>query len=275
MRHFRPWIAAIVSVLALGAAPAAAGPAAADFLVFIAAGTAVDQVIPNGGTAEVRSLNFKAGAIVDNDGGEEATARIRFTLPEGLRFGTDAPDASESCTGTASTADCQTLLTVGTDPSRRSVGWIWDIVADRVGSYVLRAEIIQTSVFDPDLSSNMASATVVVSEASGGGSGGGGGGATAVSATAVKLTPSKPKAGAVVVATVRVTAGGAPVKPSAIACSGTIGSAKLKGTAKAASGSATCVYRTPKAAKGKTLRGAVSFAARGTKFTKRFSAKLG
>lgn len=73
----------------------------------------------------------------------------------------------------------------------------------------------------------------------------------------------------------RVTDGGAPVRPTAIACTGTIGSAKIKGTGKAASGTASCVYRTPKAAKGKTLKGTVSFTARGRKFTKRFSARLG
>lgn len=50
MQHFRRWIAAIVSVLVLGAAPAAAGPAAADFQVFVTAGSPVDQVIANGGT---------------------------------------------------------------------------------------------------------------------------------------------------------------------------------------------------------------------------------
>ncbi len=75
---------------------------------------------------------------------------MRFTLPEGLQFGTDGPDPTESCVGTATSAECQTSLTIGTDPSRRSVGWAWDIVANRAGSYVLRAEIPQTSVSDPD-----------------------------------------------------------------------------------------------------------------------------
>lgn len=188
----------------------------------------------------------------------------------------DAPDPSEFCSGTASTTECQTPLTIGTDPSRRSVGWTWDVVADRAGSYILRAEVVQTSVFDPDFSSNTASVTVVVSEGSGGAGGGSSAGATTtVSTSTVKLSPAKPTAGPLVTASVRVTADGSPVRPAGVACSGTLGGAKVKGTPKAAAGAAACSYRTPKAARGKTLKGAISFTARGKKFTKRFTAKLG
>ena len=266
MRHALIWVAAIAGLLALGTAPAAAAPATADFQVFVTAGTTVEQVVPNGGATAVNSLGFKAGAIVDNNGGDEATARLRFTLPDGLRFGRDAPDPTESCIGTASTAECQTPLTIGTDPSRRSTGWAWDIVADRAGRYVLQAEITQTSGPDPDLSSNTASATVVVTEQTS---------PATVTASTVKLTPAKPKAGLLVSATVRVTADGTPLRPIGIACAGTIGSAKLKGAGKAGSGTATCAYRTPRSAKGKRLRGTLTFSASGTRVLRRFSAKLG
>jgi hypothetical protein len=74
---------------------------------------------------------------------------------------------------------------------------------------------------------------------------------------------------------VPVSAGGSPIRPAAVACAGSIGGTKLKGSPKAASGTASCTFRPPRAAKGKTLRGSVSFTARGTRFTKRFSAKLG
>jgi hypothetical protein len=269
MRHLGRWIAAIVGVVALGTAPAAARPAAADFQVFVTAGSPVDQVIPNGGYLRNQEPELQGRSDRRQQRGEEATASVRFTLPEGLRFGTDVPDPTESCIGTETTGECQTPLTIGTDPQRRSVGWRWDIVADRPGSYVLRAEVIQTSVSDPDLSSNMASVTVVVSEPTGGTT------PAAVSAGAVKLSPAKPKAGTAVAASVPVTAGGGPVRPTGIACAATLGSAKLKGTGKTASGRATCLYRTPKSAKGKTLRGAISFTARGKRFTKRFSTKLG
>jgi hypothetical protein len=95
-----------------------------------------------------------------------------------------------------------------------------------------------------------------------------------VSVSAVKLTPSKPNAGAAVTATVRVTAGGDPVRPAGVSCAGTVGGAKLKGTPRTALGSATCLYRPPKTTKGKTLAGAITFIVKGQLFTKRFSAKL-
>ena len=93
-------------------------------------------------------------------------------------------------------------------------------------------------------------------------------------AGAAKVTPAKPRAGAAVTVTVRVTAGGAPVRPAKVACAGSIGKAKVKGKPRAAAGSAKCVYKTPRAAKGNTLKGSVSFTARGKRFTKRFSIKL-
>jgi Fibronectin type III domain len=93
-------------------------------------------------------------------------------------------------------------------------------------------------------------------------------------AGAAKVAPAKPKAGSPVTATVRVTAGGAPVKPTRVACAGAIGKAKVKGKPRAAAGSARCTFKTPRAAKGKRLKGSVSFTARGKRFTKRFAAKL-
>ena len=254
--------------IALAVTPAAASPTAADFLVLVTAGSSRQApAIPNNGTARVGSLAFRAGAIIDNDGGEEATARLRFTLAGGLRFGADSPDPSESCTSDATTADCQTPTLIGTEPSRRTTGWDWDVVAERPGSYVLRAELTQTSVLDPNISNNSASATVVVTVAAPP--------AATVLASSVKLAPAKPKAGSVVRATVRVSSDGAPVRPTRVACTGVIGAVKVRGAARAASGSASCSYRTRRAAKGKTLKGSVAFTASGRRFTKRFSAKLG
>ena len=126
-------------------------------------------------------------------------------------------------------------------------------------------------------SNNKAAVTIVVTEPStGGGSGGSGGtGAASASASAVKLSPAKPKAGSTLVASVRVTRGGSAVKPTGIACAATVGKTKVKGGAKSSSGLASCLFKTPKAGKGKTMLGSVSFKAGGQSFTKRFSAKLG
>lgn len=264
--------AAILCAAIVLVAPASARPSAADFQLFVTAGSARPApVIPNNGTANIVGLAFRAGALVDNNGGEGATASIRFVLPEGLRFGSDLPDSSESCTTDGRTAQCQTPLLIGTEPTRRTGGWDWDVIANGQGSYVLRAEITQTSVVDPDITSNTASATVVVSVPTAPNPAPN---PAAVSASSVKLAPAKPKAGATVSASVRLTAGGAAVRPSRVTCTGSIASVKIKGTARAAAGSATCRYLPPRSAKGKTLRGTVAFTARGERFTKRFSAKL-
>ena len=193
---------------------------------------------------------------------------MRFELSEGLRWGTDEPDPTEQCTSTPSTGVCQTLplAPIG---GQSGFGWSWQIVAERTGSYVLRAEIIEASDSDPVAANNTSVVTVVVSETTPPPTPG------SVRAGAAKLTPAKPKAGSTVVASVRMTAGSSPVRPGAVRCTGTAGAAKLKGTGRAGNGSATCTYRTPRSAKGKMLRGAVSFTAVDARFTRRFSAKLG
>ncbi len=277
MRHVLLWIGALVGVAVFGLDPGCCATCCSRLSgLRDRRNDAPGPTIPNGGTSNITGLTFYAGMAIDhNGGGEEATARVRLSLPDGLHWGPDVPDPSEKCVGTATTAECDTPVLLNSEPSRRTVGWVWDVVADKPGSYMLRVETVSTSATDPDLSSNTASVTVVVSEASGGGSGGGGGGAATVSAGAAKVVPAKPKAGSLVTASVRVTAGGAPIRPTAVACGATLAGTKVIGTPRAATGGASCRYRTSKAAKGKTLRGSVSFSARGKRFTKRFSVRLG
>lgn len=250
------------------AAAAPARPVAEDIsvLVFLSSGV---------GVTKTTGLNFQLVAEIEGSTGVLRQVTLRIALPTGLRFGTDAPGPSDGCTGDGPVVCTATMAFDGAGTAR--AGWRWDVVAERAGSYEI-AGAATSDEPDPNIANNTVTLRFeVVLPTSGGGSGGSGGNGSGVVATAgaVKLTPAKPRAGSLVSATVRVSASGAPVRPTSIACTGTIGSAKLKGSPKAASGSATCVYRTPKAAKGKTLRGAVSFAARGTKFAKRFSAKLG
>lgn len=141
------------------------------------------------------------------------------------------------------------------------------------GTYTFRASIVEASDTDPNPANNASAITIVVNES------------VApppppppapvvVSASTVRLSAAKPKAGSPVTASVRVTAGGAPIRPSKVACGGTVAGAKLAGKPRAAVGRAMCTYRPPKTAKGKRLRGAISFTARGKRFTKRFSATL-
>ena len=81
-------------------------------------------------------------------------------------------------------------------------------------------------------------------------------------------------AGSTVTASVRIVLGGTSVRPVRVACAGTIGGAKVRGVPKATRGKASCVYRTTTAAQGLTLRGAVSFTARGERYVRRFAVRL-
>ena len=87
-------------------------------------------------------------------------------------------------------------------------------------------------------------------------------------------TPAPITAGSTVTASVRIVLGGELVRPSGVRCTGTIGDTKVRGVPKAKRGLASCVYRTPRTAKGKTLRGTVSFTARGERYVRHFSARL-
>jgi hypothetical protein len=252
-----------LGLVLLAASAPAARTGATNLSLNITVGTGIRNapVIARGGTAMVDALGFKAGVIAETFGPDPATVRVRLELPAGLRWGTDLPDASENCTSTAGVAECLSGYALDYENAQRAgVGWLWDIVADGPGTYVLRAEIIEASTPDPDSSNNSSSVTVIVR--------------SSVSASAVKLSPSKPKAGSAISAQVRVTTGGTAVTPTAPTCTGTIGRTKLAGRARAVPGLVSCVYKTPRSARGKTLKGTVTFDVSETKITRRFSATL-
>jgi hypothetical protein len=258
---------------AVAAGGAGATPSAIDLTINAgAADTNARAVLsPNGTTLTVTKRDFWAFVGVSLAAAAPAGGTFEVELGQGLSWGADAPDPTEGCTSTAPTTGRCQVQQLSAETGGAAV-YFWNVTAAQNGTYTLRAELVATSDTDSDPSNNATSITIVVAEQGGGGGGGGSAGATA---SAAKIVPAKPKAGSTVAATVRVRAGGTAVRPSRIACSGAIGSAKVAGTPRAASGSATCTFRAPRSAKGKTLRGSISFTARGTRFTKRFAAKLG
>jgi hypothetical protein len=220
--------------------------------------------------------SFSLIVNIDSTEAVEQTLTISIDLPSGLRWGSDGPDPTEGCTATAPWVCHQktSMNPAGT----WGAGYQWRVVADQPGPYAVTASVTGEQP-DPDTSNNTATLRFeVVASGSGGsgggGSGGGGGNSAAVTAGAVKLSPTSPKAGSTVVASVRVARGGSPVRPSGVACSATVGKTKVKGGPKSSSGVASCLFKTPGGAKGQTLAGSVSFAAGGQRFTKRFSTKL-
>ena len=276
----------IASVVATAIALAIAGvsqdafsaPQAADLRIGIGAVTSEPSQsqpppIASGQTVTVTSLRFFVYAILFPDPQNSATVqtKVHIVLSDGLQWGADAPDpVDETCTSTPTTGDCQLSLL----PGQTSDGYYWNVTAAQPGTYTYQASIVESSETDPNLSNNTSSLTIRVTDEPSGG-GGGGGGAAVVSASAAKVTPTKPVAGKRVSAIVQVKTDGAPVTPTSVKCSGSIGAVKLSGTPRARIGRAICVYRTPRGAKGKLFKGAVSLRVRGQGIRKTFSARLG
>jgi len=255
-------LAAAAMLAAFLAVAASARPAADDvsIQVFLETGNL---------TTRTNGLEFRIRAEAESTSGVEQAVTIKIALPDGLRWGTDGPDPTEGCTGTAPAA-CATKMT--TNPvGTIGTGYVWDVVADRTGTYEITASIEPTEA-DPDLANNRDTFRFEV--VAGGGGGGGGSGGSSVMVGAARLTPTPIRAGSIVTASVRIVLDGTLVRPTRVTCAGTIGGTKVRGVPTATRGRAACTYRTSRAAKGKTLRGSVAFTARGERYVRRFAAKL-
>jgi hypothetical protein len=246
-------------------AAASTGRSTADDLEIAVGLEFVDSASPG----VTKGLDFRIFVLVSSASGIEQDITVRIELPSGLRWGTDGPDPTEGCSGTAP-ATCTGHIVrnpVGTVEG----GWVWDVVAERAGTYAITASV-DANEPDPDPSNNRFAYRVEVRQPTAGGGGRTGG--SAVVASAVRTSPTRPRAGTTVTAAVRVSAGGVAVRPTRVSCTATIGRAKVAGAPSAQPGAAVCRYRTPRAAKGATLRGAVAFTARGTRMTRRFAVAL-
>jgi hypothetical protein len=265
-----------VAVVCL-AGTAGAAPSAVDVAVNVGAsvtGTGAPALAANGSTVTVKSRNFYVFVDVALIAPVAAKATIRAELGSGLTWGADSPDPTEQCTSTPTTGECQ-IPDLQPITGQSSAGWFWNVVAAQNGMYTFRAGLIAISDTDSDPSNDASSITIVVDESAPPTQPPPGGGAAAAKASGVKLSPTRPKAGSTVVASVRVTRGGSAVRPSGITCSASMGGVKVRGTPRAASGVASCLFKTLKSAKGKTMSGSISFRAGGSAFTKRFATKLG
>jgi hypothetical protein len=268
---------AVGCVTAACAASVAGGaPAAVDLEVNVGAAVTNSRpvLVANGSTVTVTSRTFYVFVDVSLIAPAAAKGTVRAELGPSLSWGRDGPDPGEQCVGTATAGVCE-IGDLQPIAGQSSSGWFWDVVAPQNGAYTFGAALTSTSDTDTDLSNNASAITIVVSEAQGGGGGGGGGSAAAARASSVKLSPAAPKAGSRVVASVRVTKGGSPIRPTGVTCKGTIGGTKVKGGPRAASGVASCLFKTARSAKGKSLAGSISFRAGGSAFTKRFAVRLG
>jgi hypothetical protein len=98
-----------------------------------------------------------------------------------------------------------------------------------------------------------------------------------LSVTAFTTAPKPAKAGKRYVASLAANESdtGGPVTAGTVTCAATIGTTRLAATAHSlAGGVATCAWKIPKTAKGKTLRGTVTLVVQGVKVTRPFSSKI-
>ena len=263
-RSWGTFAIATVVLAAATAAAAAGSPTSDDVSLGIQVFNTTDLLHPT----TTPGTKFKLAFAVDTAAGVSQVVVVRVGLPDGLRWGTDGPDPGEGCTGTAPAVCRQTLLTNGAGTVEG--GYIWDVIADHLGTYDVTATV-EPEQPDPNPANNTATLHF---EVVGGSTGGQGGDTSRATASAVKLSPAKPRAGSTVVASVRVTKGGSAVRPTRVRCAASTGAVKVKGTARAASGVASCLFKTPRGGAGKRLRGSVTFSAGGASFTRRFAAKL-
>ena len=95
-------------------------------------------------------------------------------------------------------------------------------------------------------------------------------------ASAFTTTPKPAKAGARFTATVAATESdtAGPVTKATITCVASIKGVRLRATHSLANGVASCFWKLPKKAKGKTVTGTITIAAQGATLTKSFRAKI-
>jgi hypothetical protein len=253
-----------VLAAALAAGTVGAAPPSSNLILDILVGNTRSDahIVPRQQTETVKSLRFKVGVNVETVGPDvAANVRVRLHLSEGLHWGADLPDPTENCTSTATTADCEPGFPLDSnDLNKRATGWGWDVTADAPGDYALSAEVVASSAPDPDTSDNSSRVTVHVTRA--------------VSIGSVKISPAKPRAGALVTARVAVTAGGDAMTPTSVRCEGKVGGRTVPGRATSSGGRATCSFHPARSARGKTLRGSMTVAAAGATATRTFSVKL-
>jgi hypothetical protein len=94
--------------------------------------------------------------------------------------------------------------------------------------------------------------------------------------TAFTTAPNPAKAGKRFTATLAATESdtNGPIANGTIKCTAIVGGKRLPATHSLANGVASCIYRVPKSAKGKTLHGTISVTVQGTTLTKSFAVRV-
>lgn len=250
-------VAAVLALLPLGASARGVANDFSPSLTFTA-------LVSTPGARSTEGLGFSISPFLSSDGGSPVAVELGVTLPAGVRWAASAPGSNEGCTRTEQEAVCTKSVPPPTGTNLAATYGIWQVVAEREGSYTFKATILQTSQPDPNTSNDSASMTVSVGTARGG----------------VTLKPRLPKAGFGVVASHRVLildndGRTFPILKGTVACSARIGSAKAKAIGALNDGRASCRLKSPAGAKGKVVTGTIRTTSSGLVLTKQFRATLG
>lgn len=250
----------LVAMLIPGAAVARA--ASDDFLPALAHTALVSA--RNGGA--IANQRFTISAQVVWNGAQNAAGEVKITvtLPAGISWAGPAAGPGQGCTRSAEQATCAAKVSPGQGTNLAAAFGIGTVVAQSPGTYTFSAAITETSAPDPNPSNNTTSMQVAVGRTPAGG---------------VKLKPPRPMAGVTVVAAMsvwsRTDQETFPLDTGSVSCTAVIGKAKLPARGALSAGRATCTMKTPKTAKGKTLKGTMTASAGGAQLTRSFSTRVG
>jgi hypothetical protein len=159
------------------------------------------------------------------------------------------------CTVAGATATCRATViggSVNADSHRL------DLRA-KAGTHTVRSVVELDDQPDPSPGDNSAELSIVVSAAT-------------VWASSVRLSPSPPRAGRPLRATLPLSQAGAPVRPDRVACAAAVAGKRLAGRATQLANGARCTWTLTASARGKRITGSVSATADGKALTRRFAA---
>ena len=208
------------------------------------------------GPAAVAGISFPVDVGIGNAGPDSVSAHLFLELPSGLAATSPNPIG---CPVGQGTLDCgRQDLAAGEDSDQFS-----RLRADRPGSYTVVVRATELTATDPNPANNTASLIIAVQ-------------APRPTAKGFAISPAKPRAGAPLKVSYAITeqATGQALVPSAVRCSATLGAAKVGGRGSVRGARATCTFRPPSSARGKTMRGRVTATVAGTKLVKAFAVKL-
>lgn len=196
---------------------------------------------------------FQLTIEITNSGPDPSHFRVQIHVPAGVHY-----VSGQGCTGTGADLTCDD----GTAPSGFDGSGGITFATDKPGDYTFGAQLAELTATDPNPANNQASVSITV-----------GAGEQALTAGKVNVAPAKPRAGVKFVASVRVTDknSGTGVAPTGARCTASPGRAR----ARVAGERAVCTVTTPRAARGRVVRGTLTAIIGDRRLSKRFSVRLG